>query len=162
MRPSVNKSSSSSVNPNSSLSSPNVVPTYVSATEHATETMMIPRRRNYRRRNKVVRRNSSLKSKNNINTIKRTNHQQTRRIQLETCICSWKGCHLLFLLLIIFIFLLFLHTKNCTYTRWTKNAILHLLQVLMICATASAKKIITLISYTHTKNAATFLRDMIF
>jgi hypothetical protein len=118
VRSSVNKSSSSSANPNTSLSSPNVIPVYVSTTEHATETMMIPRRRNYRRRNKVVRRNSSLKSKNNINTIKRTNHQQTRRIQLETCICSWKGSPASF---IIFIFIIYFSSfsahQNCTYTH---------------------------------------------
>lgn len=58
-------------------------PTYVS--EYASETMMIPPRRKNRRR-KVVRRNSSLKSRK-TSTTKRIN-RQTRRTQLESCICS--------------------------------------------------------------------------
>ncbi|CRL01036.1 CLUMA_CG014241, isoform A [Clunio marinus] len=69
-----------------SLSSTGTHPTAATPTTYVSETVMIPpRRKNYRRR-KVIRRNSSLKSKSRTPT-KRIS-RQTRRTQLESCICS--------------------------------------------------------------------------
>lgn len=66
-----------------SPSTPTTTTTYV-VSEHVSETMMIPpRRKNFQRR-KVVRRNSSLKARN----ATKRNKRQTRRTQLESCICS--------------------------------------------------------------------------
>ncbi|CAO1316976.1 unnamed protein product [Diamesa serratosioi] len=69
---------SSSHNPNSSTTSPGTPNVYVS------QTLMIPpRRRNHLR--KVIRRNSSLKAREQ--SLKRRT-RITRRTQLESCICS--------------------------------------------------------------------------